>query len=149
MTKSTLRSQARADPLATIICNSSNLTRTKLKTALNASVSTLRQLLLHPSSFLTSFVGELSARAKSVGDDDEAYQQEATQQLGGFLDGYQGFKGLLAQLGSDKGLKNFDGRDPLQALLKDIVNAHKDILNSVTDIVNQLPVLGPVLGPSE
>jgi hypothetical protein len=98
---------------------------------------------------MTSFIGELSARAKSVGDDDEAYQQEAAQQLGGFLDGYQGFKGLLAQLGSDKGLKNFDGRDPLQVVLKDIVNAHKDILKSVSDIVNQLPVLGPVLGPSE
>jgi hypothetical protein len=37
-TKSILRSQAPADPLATTTCNSSDLTQAKLKTVLNVSV---------------------------------------------------------------------------------------------------------------
>jgi len=79
----------------------------------------------------------------------ESYQEEVSGELSTFSDGYDGFKGLLAQLGSDKGLKNYDGTNPIEVLLKEIVNAHKEILNSVVDIVEKLPVLGPVLGPSK
>jgi hypothetical protein len=56
---------------------------------------------------------------------------------------------LLAQLGSNKGLENYDSTNDLETLLKNTVNLNKDALNTIADIVANIPVLGPLLGPSK
>ena len=58
-------------------------------------------------------------------------------------------QGLLGDLGRDKGLANYDRNNDLETLLKDIVNLLKDTLSAVTDIVYEIPILGPILGPSK
>lgn len=58
-------------------------------------------------------------------------------------------QGILGDLGRDKGLANYDRDNDLETLLKDIVNLNKDTLSSVTDIVYEVPLLGPILGPSK
>lgn len=58
-------------------------------------------------------------------------------------------QGLLGDLGRDKGLANYDRSNDLETLLKHIVNLNKDTLSSVTDIVYEIPILGPILGPSK
>jgi hypothetical protein len=117
----------------------------------NASSRRFSKYCNHCVRQLLSFIyaEDLASRSASVDDDNFDYQQECAQALGEYQETYSGLKGLLAQLGSDKGLKNYDGEDPVQVLLKDVVNAHKDILHSVSVIVNNLPILGPILGPSE
>ena len=58
-------------------------------------------------------------------------------------------QGILGDLGRDKGLANYDRNNDLETLLKDIVNLNKDTLSGVTEIVYEIPILGPILGPSE
>ena len=60
-----------------------------------------------------------------------------------------GFTSLLAQLGSDKGLANYDKTDSLETLLKNVVNANKDLLKNVTEMSYAIPGLGSTVGPSE
>ena len=55
---------------------------------------------------------------------------------------------LLAQLGDQKGLANYDRTDGLETLLKNLVNLNKDTLSYVDILVSNLPVLGPELGQS-
>lgn len=60
----------------------------------------------------------------------------------------RGFQTALAQIGSDKGLANYDDKNNLETLLKDTVNLNKDALTAVDVAVYYLPILGPTLGPS-
>jgi hypothetical protein len=59
-----------------------------------------------------------------------------------------GFQTALAQIGSDKGLANYDDKNSLETLLKDTVDLNKNVLSAVDVAVYNLPVLGPILGPS-
>ena len=59
-----------------------------------------------------------------------------------------GFQTALAQAGSDKGLTNYDPKNSLETLLKDTVNLNKNALTAVSVLVYNIPVLGPILGPS-
>lgn len=57
-----------------------------------------------------------------------------------------GFQTALAQ--SDKGLANYDDTNDLETLLKNTVDLNKNVLNAVDTAVYNLPILGPILGPS-
>lgn len=59
------------------------------------------------------------------------------------------FQSALAYLGRDKGLANYNKNDDLETLLKDFINLHKNTLSYIDVVVYQLPVVGPMLGPSE
>lgn len=59
-----------------------------------------------------------------------------------------GFQTALAQIGSDKGLANYDNKNDLETLLKNTVNLNKDVLEAVDVAVYNLPILGPTLSPS-
>lgn len=59
------------------------------------------------------------------------------------------FQGVLAQLAADKGLANYDKDNTLETLLKNTINAVKDLLSNVDELIGGIPVLGPLLGPSE
>jgi hypothetical protein len=52
-------------------------------------------------------------------------------------------------MGREKGLANYNRDDQLQTLLKNLVNTNKDFLSSLHKTVEQVPALGPVLGPSK
>ena len=56
---------------------------------------------------------------------------------------------LLGNLAADKGLANYDQTDSLETMIKDIVNANKDGLTAINVMVNNIPGLGPILGPSK
>ena len=67
----------------------------------------------------------------------------------GFHTNLLGFQTVLAQLGADKGLANYDRTDALETLLKRIVNANKDALSATDVLICNIPLLGPILGPSK
>lgn len=62
---------------------------------------------------------------------------------------YSGYLDILRSLAADKGLLNFSPDDPVQVILKNIVNENKNALSATYILVKNLPVLGPILGPSE
>jgi hypothetical protein len=76
------------------------------------------------------------------------FQQDAVSELTAFDSSLLGIKTILDELGSDKGLKNYDRTNDLETLLKNVVNFNKETLNSVDVLVYNLPFLGPILGPS-
>lgn len=93
-------------------------------------------------------LGEYRRRARDSRDDPR-FREDTVRELQGFRDNMDRTQGILGDLGRDKGLANYDRNNDLETLLKDIVNLNKDTLSSVTDIVYEIPVLGPVLGPSK
>jgi len=92
--------------------------------------------------------GDYRGRARGSRNDPR-FRDDASRELRGFRDNMGRAQGLLGDLGRDKGLANYDRNNDLETLLKDIVNLNKDTLSSVTEIVYEVPLLGPVLGPSE
>lgn len=61
-----------------------------------------------------------------------------------------GFQAAFAKAsGSDKGLANYVPQNDIETLLKKVVNLHKDVLSATYEAVKNLPILGPILGPSE
>ncbi|KAK0478493.1 hypothetical protein IW261DRAFT_1483767 [Armillaria novae-zelandiae] len=64
-------------------------------------------------------------------------------------------KGILSELNlaiaamrpDDKGLGNYDRNDRLETLLKEVVNQTKDLLKVTVILVNNIPIVGPILGP--
>ena len=92
--------------------------------------------------------GDYGRRARDSRGDPR-FRDDATRELRGFRDNMDRTQGILGGLGRDKGLANYDRNNDLETLLKDIVNLNKDTLSSVTEIVYEIPILGPLLGPSE
>ena len=92
--------------------------------------------------------GDYRRRARDSRDDPR-FREDTVRELQGFRDNMDRAQGVLGDLGRDKGLANYDRNNDLETLLKDIVNLNKDTLSSVTDIVYEIPVLGPILGPSK
>lgn len=62
------------------------------------------------------------------------------------MDTLRTFQGLLGD--QQKGLANFDPNNPLDVLLKNLINATKDALEAIDILVYRIPILGPLLGPS-
>jgi len=50
-------------------------------------------------------------------------------------------------MGASKGLAHYDEYDPLETLLKNVIDTHKDALSYVNDLIARDPQLGPILGP--
>jgi len=51
-------------------------------------------------------------------------------------------------MGASKGLAHYDEYDPLETLLKNVIDTHKNALSYVNDLIARDPLLGPILGPS-
>lgn len=64
-----------------------------------------------------------------------------------FRENLNGFQDILAELGADKGLANYDNSDSIETLLKNVVNANKYLLKDVDAMVYELPAVGGTLGP--
>lgn len=91
---------------------------------------------------------DLAANSGNIDNDDLDFQQQYTSTLSDFNDNVQAFQAALANAASDKGLANYDKQNDLEKLLKEIVNAHKNVLSCIDKVVENIPGLGPVLGPS-
>ncbi|KAF8190970.1 hypothetical protein K438DRAFT_1591763, partial [Mycena galopus ATCC 62051] len=89
----------------------------------------------------------LARRSKSVGPNDRAFLDDAVSSGNAMQTDVLGFQAILQQLGSDKGLANYDKNDQLETQLKGIVNTFKNGLSDLDEIVYQVPAAGPVLGP--
>ena len=106
-------------------------------------------LLVHAPYLADGFSpGDYSGRARDSRNDPR-FRDDTARELRGFRDNMGRTRGLLGDLGRDKGLANYDRSNDLETLLKDIVNLNKDTLSSVTDIVYEVPILGSILGPSK
>lgn len=80
--------------------------------------------------------------------DNKAYQQQCASELSSFHTNLAGAESILRDLGRDRGLANYDRNNELETTLKDLININKRTLKAVDEIVYQIPVLGPILGPS-
>ena len=89
-----------------------------------------------------------AAQSATIDEQDLDFQQSAVYELTGFDTSILGIKNILHELGSDKGLKNYDRTNDLETLLKNLVNFHKQTFEAVDVLVYNIPVLGPLLGPS-
>ncbi|KAF8872138.1 hypothetical protein CPB84DRAFT_1799908 [Gymnopilus junonius] len=92
-------------------------------------------------------LNNLAANSANIDNDDLDFQQEYTSRLSDFNANVQGFHEALAKATSDKGLAYYDKQNDLEKLLKEIVNAHKDVLSAIDIAVENIPGLGPILGP--
>jgi hypothetical protein len=97
---------------------------------------------------LIRLVESLSKRYRS-GENNDDMQRRIVTEARGYQSNFLELQSLLDQLGSDKGLANYDDTNDLETLLKNIVNLNKCLLTEVYDLINDIPVLGPVLGPSK
>ena len=64
-----------------------------------------------------------------------------------FRENLNGFQDILAQLGADKGLANYDRSDQIETLLKNVVNVNKYTLKNIDEMIFELPAVGGTLGP--
>jgi hypothetical protein len=76
-------------------------------------------------------------------------QRIAVNEAQGYQTNFLQFQSLLDQLGSDKGLANYDKTNDIEILLKKIVDLNKCFLKVVYEMINDIPVLGPILAPSK
>lgn len=88
-----------------------------------------------------------AAQSATIDEQDLDFQQSAVNELTGFDTSILGIKNILHELGSDKGLKNYDRTNDLETLLKNLINFHKQTFNAVDVLVYNIPGLGPLLGP--
>ncbi|KAH8102658.1 hypothetical protein BXZ70DRAFT_797601 [Cristinia sonorae] len=99
------------------------------------------QMNQHAASFQSLYH---QADASSQGS---GFEQQCAYHLSEFQNNLGSFQSLLAQMGSDKGLANYDKNNAIETLLKNVVNANKYMLNDVDAMVYQLPAVGSTLGP--
>ncbi|KAI0669905.1 hypothetical protein C8Q78DRAFT_1079814 [Trametes maxima] len=88
----------------------------------------------------------LASQAPTEGENSD-YHQRVVSAVTAYHDTLSNYQNILVQLGSDKGLANYDRDDALETLLKDMVNLTKYTLRDIDAMVYQIPVLGPALGP--
>jgi hypothetical protein len=74
---------------------------------------------------------------------------KAASEMQAYKNNLLAFQTILRQLGSDKGLANYDKNNELETVLKDFVNANKNVLTATHQLVESTPTLGPILGPSK
>lgn len=115
----------------------------------NTILSNINILNQYSNGLATSSANfrSLAAQRPSQGSDVSSFQQQSSTEVSTFRSHLSGFSDIFAQLGSDKGLANYDKTDSLQTLLKNVVNANKNILSTTDQLVYQVPAVGGTLGP--
>ncbi|KAJ7932387.1 hypothetical protein B0H13DRAFT_776772 [Mycena leptocephala] len=91
------------------------------------------------------------ARTRSVQADDPEFQKQCGTTATEFKDSFNEYQKLFCSYGpsiDDCQCVADSLCIVLQETLKDVVNAHKDVLKATTELVYELPLLGPVLGPT-
>jgi len=75
------------------------------------------------------------------------YEQKCASELTAFHTNSQGFTTTLRQLGAYKGLAHYDKGDPVEKLIKDIIDLCKQVLSYITKICDYIPHSCLDLGP--
>jgi hypothetical protein len=76
------------------------------------------------------------------------FEQKCASALTDFHTNSQGFAKTLHTLGAGKGREHYDEYDPLERIIKDDIDLHKDILGYVNEMCYHDPSLCLYLGPS-
>ena len=101
--------------------------------------------LLRKPAHIEAYSSQPSAsRQKS----NSNFEQKCASALTDFHTNSQGFAKTLHILGADKGREHYDEYDPLERVIKDDIDLHKDILGYVNDMCYHNPSLCLYLGPS-
>jgi hypothetical protein len=96
------------------------------------------------------YTGSLAAQSANVDTNDYSdFQQQYASALSDFSGNLGGFQTAFTKASTGRGLEHYDHTNDLETLLKNTVNLNKEVLQSTYDTVNALPVVGPVLGPSQ
>lgn len=85
---------------------------------------------------------------------DPEFRKNCEEQLNAFHTNVLAQQTALAALGAEKksggkGLDNFDRTNDIEKLIKDTIDLHKKSLDAIYVLVSNLPILGPILGPSK
>jgi hypothetical protein len=100
---------------------------------------------LRRSPYIEAYSSQPSAsRQKSK----SKFEQKCASALTDFHTNSQGFAKTLHNLGADKGRVHYDEYDPLERLIKDDIDLHKDILGYINEMCDHDPSLCLYLGPS-
>jgi len=97
-------------------------------------------------------IKKLAAQSASVKANDREFQKRYVAQLNSFHTNVLGQQAALSALSAEKrkpgnGLANYDSSNNVETLIKDTINVNKDTLKAVSVLVNNLPIVGPILGP--
>ena len=76
------------------------------------------------------------------------FEQKCASALTDFHTNSQGFAKTLHNLGADKGREHYDKYDPIEKLIKDDIDLHKDVLGYVNELCGRYPSVCLYLGPS-
>ncbi|KAF5370214.1 hypothetical protein D9615_010067 [Tricholomella constricta] len=95
---------------------------------------------------------KLAAQSGTMRVNDPDFQKKCVTQLNSFHANVLGQQAALSALDAEKrkpgkGLDNYDHTNDIETLIKNTVNLNKNTLNAVHVLVNNLPILGPILGP--
>jgi len=104
-------------------------------------------------NILNNYYTQMSSHAANFRQLSQHYEStqdfntQSADEVTAFRENLGGFQDVLAQLGADKGLANYNSDDALETLLKNVVNANKYLLSDVDEMVYKLPAVGGILGP--
>lgn len=76
------------------------------------------------------------------------FEQKCASALTDFHTNSQGFAKTLHNLGADKGREHYDKYDPIERLIKDDIDLHKEVLGYVNELCRRYPSVCLYLGPS-
>ncbi|KAF8507160.1 hypothetical protein F5888DRAFT_1602271 [Russula emetica] len=75
------------------------------------------------------------------------FEQKCASALTDFHTNSRGFAKTLHNLGADKGREHYDEYDPIERLIKDDIDLHKDVLGYVNELCRRYPSVCLYLGP--
>jgi len=132
--------------LCKVSTSSINTTRGRTTTPKRSvSIPSPRNDALRRSARIEMYSSQASASRQK---DTNKYERKCASELTAFHTNSQGFTTTLRQLGAHKGLAHYDKDDPVEKLVKDIIDLCKQVLSYITKICDYIPHSCLDLGPS-
>ncbi|KAG5652099.1 hypothetical protein H0H81_006319 [Sphagnurus paluster] len=84
---------------------------------------------------------------------DPEFEAKCVTQLNSFRTNILGQQAALSAIEADKrrpggkGLENYDRTNDIETMIKETVNLTKNTLSAVSVLVNNVPIIGPIVGP--
>lgn len=93
--------------------------------------------------------GNLASQSSSGDAASADFQQSTAYQMTALHTTLAGVNSLFSSAAANDGLANYDKTDQVETTLKSIINTSKNILASANVVIYNLPIVGPILGPSK
>jgi hypothetical protein len=100
---------------------------------------------LRSSVYIEAYSSQPSASSQKSKSN---FEQKCASALTDFHTNSRGFAKTLHNLGADKGREHYDEYDPIERLIKDDIDLHKDVLGYVNELCRRYPSVCLYLGPS-